>query len=87
METKFYKPLFPQYRKLNDGCYFKIIDKTAFEELKIMGKKYMFSTIRIVQFSERIYIEDVLKTAIAIDEKDFVNQLAICRRDLKEMIF
>ena len=87
MEKEFYSPVFPLYRKLNEFCFFKIIDKKTFEELKIMGKKYMFSTINIVQFSERIYIEDVLKMGIEIDKSIFEKQLAICKSDFKEMKF
>lgn len=52
---------FPQYRKYaNIETYFKIISEKEFEELAVMGKKYIDHWVRAEQYPEMLRIQDML---------------------------
>jgi len=53
---------FPQYRKYkNIETYFKIISEKQFEEIVVLGEKYMVHQIKAVQFPEMLRIQDMLQ--------------------------
>ena len=53
---------FPQYRKYkNMETYFKIISEKEFEEIKVVGKKYILHTVKAEQYPERLRIQDMLE--------------------------
>jgi len=52
---------FPQYRKYkNIETYFKIISENEFEELSLLGKKFVKRTIEAKQYPEMLRIQDML---------------------------
>lgn len=53
--------VFPQYRQLkNAGVFYKILNESNFVEIKQMGKKYLKSEIKAIQFPEKLLIQDML---------------------------
>ncbi len=52
---------FPQYRKYrNLETYFTILSDKAFEELKVIGGKYVETKVVASQFPEQLLIQDML---------------------------
>ena len=52
---------FPQYRKYkNIETYFKIISEKKFEELSLLGNKFVKYSIEAKQYPEMLRITDVL---------------------------
>jgi len=52
---------FPVYRKYkNNKSYFKISSLTDFEELQIVGSKIFHRQIKVQQYPEKVFINDLL---------------------------
>ena len=51
---------YPQYRKyLNDKAYFKITSATAWEEIQVLGSKYLLHQFTVNIFPDRNFIHDM----------------------------
>lgn len=77
--------MYPIYLKLSSISYFKIISDTAFEELKIIGKKYSLSTVEAKQLPERNYIQDIIKSAARISEEAYQSKITACKTQLLKL--
>ncbi len=69
---------FPQYRKLfNDKSFFKITDDRNFEEIQVVGKKYVSYTFKAQQYFEILKVSELLDESnplyTTISEKEFFN--------------
>lgn len=52
---------FPQYRKYKGlATYFIIHSAKNFEEIKVIGSKYIVSKVEAIQFPEQLLIQDML---------------------------
>jgi len=52
---------YPQYRKYKGlETYFILLSADEFEEIKVVGTKYMVSKVKAEQFPERLLIQDML---------------------------
>ena len=68
---------FPQYRKYkNIETYFKIISEKEFEELSLLGNKFVKHSVVAKQYPEMLRIQDMLKCEKGawgvIDEKVYL---------------
>ncbi|MCF8407837.1 MAG: hypothetical protein K9G36_02585 [Crocinitomicaceae bacterium] len=53
---------FPLFRKLSNGkSFYKIISKTSFEEIQLIGSKSFKRKIQATQFPEMILIQDIIQ--------------------------
>ncbi len=77
--------MFPTYRKLNEKCFFKIHDLSHFEEIKIMGNRYLFTVVKASQLPEKIYLQDVFESGLVITEVEYQNKLFDCKLNLKKI--
>jgi len=60
---------FPVYRKYkNSKSYFKIISRTEFEEVQIIGSKKSINSIIATQLPEMNLIHDLVYDSIVADE-------------------
>jgi hypothetical protein len=51
---------YPQYRKyLNGKSYFKIISSTEWEEIQVIGNKYLLNKFTVKIMPDRNYIHDM----------------------------
>ncbi|MBO9703794.1 MAG: hypothetical protein J7604_26545 [Sporocytophaga sp.] len=67
---------FPLFKKTeNNNTYYKIASFGYFEEIKRIGKKYLFYTIEATQLPERNYIRDLTENEqghfISITEEEY----------------
>jgi hypothetical protein len=68
--------LYPQYRKyLNEKAYFKIISTTEWEEIQVLGSKYILHQFIVKIMPDRNYIYDLTfdykKNWAKIDEQEY----------------
>lgn len=71
--------LFPQYRKYkNIETYFKIISDREFEEISVVGEKYMVHYVKANQYPEIIRIQDMLSNEAGLweilTEEDYIER-------------
>jgi hypothetical protein len=53
---------FPLFRKLSNGkSFYKIISKTSFEEIQLIGTKSFKRKIHATQFPEMMLIQDIIQ--------------------------
>lgn len=78
--------MFPTFRKLNEKCFFKIYDSSRFEELKIIGNKFMFTDVNVNQLPERIYLQDILEAGLEITKEEFESKLWECNMNYKKIM-
>ena len=76
---------FPVYRKYsNDKSYFKVESESEFIQLQVIGKKVFESRITVVQYPERLLVNDLIKAEephiLSIGEAEFVEQLEKVQR-------
>lgn len=51
---------YPQYRKFpTNSAYFKILSATQWEEIQVIGKKYILNTFTVKILPDRNYIHDL----------------------------
>ena len=51
---------YPQYRKFpTNKAYFKIISETQWEEIQVIGKKYLLHSFTVKILPDRNYIHDL----------------------------
>jgi hypothetical protein len=67
---------YPQYRKYkNNKAYFKIISETEWEEIRMMGSKYILEHFTVKILPDRNYIYDMTfdyeKNWEKIEEKEY----------------
>lgn len=79
--------MFPQYLKLSEICYIKIISNQEFEELKIIGKKYSLIIVEAKQLPERNYIQDIIKSATRISKDVYQLKIMDCELQLQKLDF
>jgi hypothetical protein len=60
IHQQYLKMIFPQYRKLNDKAYYKIVSETEMFEYQKLGKRYIQFHIIAQTFVDRNLISDVL---------------------------
>ncbi|MGZ4036092.1 MAG: hypothetical protein ACXVPU_02280 [Bacteroidia bacterium] len=70
------KSIYPQYRKyLNDKGYFKIISSTQWEEIQIVGNKYILHQFTVNIMPDRNFIYDLTfdykNNWTAIEEEEY----------------
>lgn len=70
---------FPQYRKYkNIETYFKIISEKEFEELSLLGAKFVKNLIVAKQYPEMLRIREMLSCEAGIweviEEKEYKNK-------------
>ncbi len=76
---------FPVYRKYsNDKSYFKVESDNEFIQLQVIGKKVFESKITVVQYPERLLVNDLIQAEethiLSIGEAEFVEQLEKVQR-------
>lgn len=67
---------YPQYRKYpNNKAYFKIISPTEWEEIQVIGSKYILHQFSVKILPDRNYIEDMTfdyeKNWVKIEEGEY----------------
>ena len=72
---------FPVYRKYkNNKRYFKIINPLLFEEIQVIGKRYVIKQTEAKLFPEKIFVRDLIvnqgQMAAVITEKEYALKLA-----------
>ncbi len=68
---------YPQYRKyLNEKSFFKITSSTEWEEIQIIGSKYVLNQFKVNIMPDRNFIQDMTfdykDNWIAISEEEYV---------------
>ena len=51
---------FPQYRKLQDRSYYKILSETEMEEMQRLGKRFVLLQYHAHTFLDRFLVDDLL---------------------------
>ncbi|TAH26332.1 MAG: hypothetical protein EAZ07_04655 [Cytophagales bacterium] len=75
--------MFPKYFCLKQNkFYFKIINLSHFQELKIIGSKYQLSDIQILKLPERIYLQDLMANGYEISEIEYTEKVNYCIKNL-----
>jgi hypothetical protein len=79
-DSAFSNSIFPLYRKRSDGkTFYKILSHSEFEELKILGKKYIISTTKAVQYPEKLYIIELIEASNGLEFLDEIQYAAMLR--------
>lgn len=78
---------YPQYRKYKNGLgFFKIISEKEWEEIQVIGSKYLFNTFQVNIFPDRNFLYDMTfdysQNWIVIDEAEY-NEVRIKVRKLE----
>ena len=68
--------IYPQYRKYPNGkTYFKIISPTEWEEIQVVGSKYILHQFKVKILPDRNYIHDLTfdyeKNWVAIEYDEY----------------
>ena len=54
--------MFPAYRKYKDrDVWFEIVSQDLFFEINKMGKKYLLTETKAIQYPEKLRIDDMMK--------------------------
>ena len=69
---------YPQYRKYpNDKAYFKIISATEWEEIQVIGSKFILNQFTVKIMPDRNYLNDMTfdykSNWVVIDESEYEN--------------
>ena len=77
---------FPQYRKsLNGKHFYKIISEIEFEEIQLIGGKYLFMKTVAEIYPDKMRIQDMLHSDTGlfqvITDREFVETLNYCQKN------
>lgn len=81
---------FPIFRKYNNNNnYFKIISNSQFEELIIIGKKYVITNKNAAILPDRNFIQDMIVnengTWLEIFEEEYTKKINYCADNLTKI--
>ncbi len=81
---------FPQYRKYKKiKTYFRINSEKSFDELTLMGQKYLLHSVEAIQYPEMIRVQDMLKNENEmweiISAKEFEEQYTYALDNLEKV--
>jgi hypothetical protein len=79
-DSAFSNYIFPLFRKRSDGkTFYKILSYSEFEELKILGKRYVISYTKAVQYPEKLYIIELIEGSNELEYLDDIQYAAMLR--------